>query len=266
VEVDPESALGCLACGQCMMICPTGSITVNGRDLSPRDLLELPPKGSRPTADQLDSLLLPRRSIRHFKEKEVDREMVDKILRIASTAPMGIPPSDVGIVVFHGRGKVKEFSDDVMSTFERTMKMMNPLMLALYRPFTNKATIDSLKEFVIPIGSLMTKEKESGRDPLLYGAPVAFQFHSSPYAEPGDCYVAATYAMIAAESLGLGTCMIGMVAPFLERDKRLKAKYGIPSKNKPSIVLLIGYPGVSFKRGVRRRFGSVSFHGESGAR
>ena len=261
VEIDPESALGCLACGQCMMICPTGSISVNGRNLSPKDILELPPRDSRATPEQLEALLLRRRSIRQFKENEVGREIVDKVLRIASSAPMGIPPSDVGIVVLHGRDKVKAFSDEVMSTFDRTMKIMNPVTMALYRPFINKVTYDSLKEFVIPLSTLMTKERESGGDPLLYGAPVAFLFHSSPYAEPGDCYIAATYAMIAAESLGLGTCMIGMVAPFLERDTKLKAKHGIPKRNKPSIVLLMGYPGTSFKRGVRRRFASVTING-----
>ena len=224
VEVDPKSALGCFACGQCMMICPTGSISVNGRDLSPKDLLDLQPRNVRATSDQLEALLLPRRSIRRFKEKEVDRETVDTVIRIASTAPMGIPPSEVGILVVHGRDKVKAFSGDVMSTVERTMKLVNPLTMALFRPFMKKATYDSFKEFVIPIGGLMAKEKESGGDPLLYGAPVALLFHSSPYTEPADCYIAATYAMIAAESLGLGTCMIGMVAPFLGRNEKLMAK------------------------------------------
>jgi nitroreductase len=226
-------------------------------------MLELPPKGSRATADQLEALLSPRRSIRRFKDKEVDREVVDRVIRIASTAPMGIPPSEVGILAVHGRDKVKAFSADVMSTVERTMKMVNPLTIALFRPFMKKAIYDSFKEFVIPIGGLMTKERESGGDSLLYGAPVVLLFHGSPYAEPADCYIAATYAMIAAESLGLGTCMIGMVAPFLGRNKKLMAKYGVPKGNKPIIVLLMGYPGTSFKHGVRRRFASVSYNGEA---
>jgi len=245
-----------------MMICPTGSITVNGRNLSPKDILNLPSKSDRATADQLEALLLPRRSIRRFEEKEVAREIVDRVIRMASTAPMGIPPSEVGIVVVHGRDKVKAFSAEVMSTVERTMKMVNPLTMALFRPFMKRAAYDSFKEFIIPFGGLMAKEKESGGDPLLYGAPVALLFHSSPYADPADCYIVATYAMIAAESLGLSTCMIGMVAPFLIRNKRLMTQYSIPMENKPVIVLLMGYPGTSFKHGVRRRFASVSYHGE----
>jgi hypothetical protein len=53
--------------------------------------------------------------------------------------------------------------------------------------------------------------------------------------------------------------MIGMVAPFLERDKELKAKCGIPESDKPIIVLIMGYPATNFKRGIRRRFASVTY-------
>lgn len=245
-----------------MIICPTESIAVNGRNMSPKDILDLPPKSARATAEQLESLLLPRRSMRKYKEKEVDREIVDRIIQIASTAPMGIPPSEVGILVLHGRDKVKEFSSDVMATIERTMKFVNPITMTLFRPFMKKATYEGFKEFVLPIGELMVKESRSGGDFVLYGAPVALLFHCSPYADPADCYIAATYAMIAAESLGLGTCMIGIVAPFLVRDKKLMAKYRIPRNNKPSIALILGYPVISYKHGVRRRFASVSYNGE----
>lgn len=259
VEADPKSALGCFACGQCMIVCPTGSIAVNGRDLSPKDLLELQPRSVRATADQLEALLTPRRSTRRFKPIEIEREMVERVIQIASTAPMGIPPSEVGILVVHGLEKVKSFSNDVMTTIERTMNKLNPVTLALFRPFMKKSDYEGFKEFVIPISDLMVKEKGSRGDPLLYRAPVALLFHSSPYAEPADGYIAATYAMIAAESLGLGACMIGMVAPFLERDKKLKAKYRIPKSNKLIIVLIMGHPATNFERGIRRRFASVTY-------
>ncbi|MGQ9588539.1 MAG: nitroreductase family protein [Thermoplasmata archaeon] len=265
-EIDPEPALGCFGCGQCMMTCPTGSITVSGRDLSPKDMLHLPPISSCATADQLESLLLRRRAVRHFRHEDADREAVDRDVLIASTAPMGIPPSQVGIVVLHGRDRVKAFSDDVLVTIERSMKFMNPVMMALARPFMKKAHYESFREFVLPLARIFEKERARGGGPLLYGAPVALLFHCSPYADRADCYIAATYAMIAAESLGLRTCMIGMVAPFLVHDKRLMKKYGVPKGNKPTIVLIMGHPSIDFKWGVRRRFASVSYLGEGAGR
>ncbi len=259
VEIDPSAAMGCLGCGQCAAICPTGSITVTGRELSPGDIFELPSKSLKASPQQLEALLLPRRSIRHFKEEDVPKELVDKIISISSSAPMGIPPSQVGIVVFNGRDKVKGLSEDVVASMNRIMKIMTPTMLALYRPFIKKEDYEGLKEFILPLGRAIERERARGRDPILYGAPVALLFHRSPYAEAADPSIAATYAMIAAESFGLGTCMIGLVGVFMERDKKLMKKYGIPRGNKPGIVLLIGKPKVSFKRGIRRRFDSVSY-------
>src|SRR5512137_932964 len=93
VEIDPNASLGCLGCGQCMAVCPTGSITINGRNLSPRDMFDLPRESAMATPQQLEALLTRRRSIRHFRKEEVSRELVDRILDMSTAAPMGIPPS-----------------------------------------------------------------------------------------------------------------------------------------------------------------------------
>src|SRR5512137_2630238 len=61
VEIDPNASLGCLGCGQCMAICPTGSITINGRNLSPSDMFDLPLESAQATSQQLEALLMPRR-------------------------------------------------------------------------------------------------------------------------------------------------------------------------------------------------------------
>ena len=92
VHVDQTRYLGCMGCGHCMSVCPHGCITVTGRDLSQDDLLDMPPPGTRATYEQLEALMLARRSVREFQEREVECEVVDRIVAAASTAPMGIPP------------------------------------------------------------------------------------------------------------------------------------------------------------------------------
>ena len=101
---------GCFGCGQCMAICPKDAISIEGRTLSPRDLFILPEKENAAGYDQLLSLLQRRRSVRDFKERPVEKEIIDKILDAASTAPMGIPPSDVHVMVMENREKVREFA------------------------------------------------------------------------------------------------------------------------------------------------------------
>ena len=69
---------------------------------------------------------------------------------------------------------------------------------------------------------------------------------------------AMTYAMLAAESLGLGSCMLGTTVA-LSHDKAFKKKYGIAPQNKIGLALVIGHPAVTFHRGVKRRLASVTF-------
>jgi hypothetical protein len=69
--------------------------------------------------------------------------------------------------------------------------------------------------------------------------------------------IACTYAMLAAESLGLGSTIIGGAPPILQRNRTLCQTLGIPAGNTPAISLIVGHPTTEFKRAVRRRFAWV---------
>jgi ferredoxin len=249
---------GCIACGHCTTVCPTGSITVSGRGMAPDDAFELPPALQRATADQLDALLSARRSIRRFAKREVERVTIDRILAMTSTAPMGIPPSDVGVVVFHGTDRVQAFAADACDAFGRMAWFFSPLMLGVMRPFIGKENYLAMRDFVKPLIALLLNKRKQGEDLFTYNAPAALLFHHGPMADPADCQIAATYAMLAAESLGLGSCMLGTTAG-LNHAKPFKTKYNIPSKNKIGLALILGYPAEKFRNGVRRRLASVTF-------
>lgn len=62
-----------------------------------------------------------------------------------------------------------------------------------------------------------------------------------------------------AESLGIGTCMNGMVGPMLSYNKKLMEHYGIPRGNTVNIGMIAGYPAVRYTRALRREFSSVVY-------
>ncbi|MEW6719717.1 MAG: nitroreductase family protein [Thermodesulfobacteriota bacterium] len=259
IRVDHAAGFDCIACGQCMMACSTGSIAVTGRKLSPSDLIPAPDRNARATFDQLEALLLSRRSIRRFREEPVTREAVDRVIASAATAPMGIPPWEVGVTVFHGRDKVRELAWDIADAYEKILNSFEGPLGRIFRRLMKKAARQQLKSFILPLGRIYVEGKKRNTDNILYDAPAALLFHTSPFADAADAVIACTYAMVAAESMGLGTCMIGSVAPVLERRKDLMEKHGLPPGNIPRIVLIMGHPAVRFRKAIRRPFLSVQF-------
>lgn len=260
VLVDHNRGFGCMACGQCVAICPQNCITVNGRDLLPEDVIPIPDRSSRTTYTQLQSLLLSRRSIRDYKDKPVEPEVIQKIIDAVTTAPMGVPPSEVSILVLNGKEKVQEFTADIIQSMQKTKWMFSPAMLYLWRPIVGKEGYQIFKSFIIPLMDTIIQKYAEGTDLLLYNAPLAMHFYTSPASDSTDAMIAATYAMLAAESLGLGSCMIGTIAPILKQNKQLQQKYGIPRKSRHAIMVIFGYPALTYKQAIKRRMAEVKYY------
>ncbi len=257
--VSNHPVFGCIACGQCMAVCPTGAIEISGREMTPDDRIDLSEMKNKPSYDQLKNLMIGRRSIRDFKEMEVGEELVEKIINAAVSAPMGLPPSDVHLLVIKGKEKVREFSFDVLDYFDKISYLFSSPVLGLWR-LAGKETYQLMKSFAQPMIRFFAESKAKQENYLLYDAPLAMYFTGSPYSDPADPYISATYAMLAAESLGLGSCMIGSIHPMIQHGaKKLKQKWNLPAKSPAGIVVIFGYPKYKYHSGIRRSFAEVAF-------
>lgn len=121
--------------------------------------------------------------------------------------------------------------------------------------------MEFLKTFASTVIKTYTKSYDKGENWLTYSAPLAMYFHASPYADPADPYIPATYAVLAAQSLGLGSCMLGIPNVLLNFfGKKIKQKYGIPLKNKSGIMVIFGYPDIKYSFAIKRRFANIKFY------
>ncbi len=257
------SLFECIGCGHCMAICPTGAIEVYGRELSPKDVYDLPTLEKSSGYEQLLATLQHRRSIREFEDKNVEPEVIEKILTAAKTAPMGLPPSDVNVLIFAGKEKTRAFAKDFSLYLKSVKFMFSTLFLTLMRPIWGKETDEIFRKFLTPLFKAYTEDgMDKGINNINYDAPLVMYFYGSPYCDPADPIIAATYAMIAAESLGLGTCMLGAVHPFIQNGRKAKIfreAHNIKGKSKEGLFVAFGYHKSHYTKGVRRTFASIEF-------
>jgi len=261
VKVSDKSWVGCIACGHCMAICPHDAITIQGRTLSAGDLFNLPPLENMANFDQLLALFQKRRSIREFTDKNIEPGIIEKIIKAAATSPMGIPPSDINVLIFDTKEKNRKFSEDFGEYLKSMKWIVSKWFLFLMRPFWGKINDEMFRIFMKPLFDIYVGEMEKGVNLLNYDAPLAIYFYGSPYTDPADSIIAATTAMYAAESLGLGTCMLGGIHPMIQsgrKAKKFREKYGIKFKSREGVFVIFGYPAVEYKKGVRRSFASVT--------
>jgi len=254
---------GCIACGQCMMVCPHEAITIDGRCLSKNDLIDLPKKEDATDFDSFLSLLQRRRSVRDFKDEPIERELIEKVIAAAQTAPMGLPPSDVHVLVLDSKEKVRAFAEDFATYLEKLRWLVSDWFLTLMRPFWGKANDEMFRGFLKPCLEVYTDYMKKGINVINYDAPVALYFYGSPYTDPADPLIAATYAMLAAESLGLGTCMLGAVHPMIQNGgvaKRFREKHGIRYPSREGVFVIMGHPAFKFHKGVKRTFAAVDWN------
>jgi len=129
------------------------------------------------------------------------------------------------------------------------------------RPFWGKANHKLFKEFVKPLFTLYIENMKQVENLVTYDAPLAMYFYGSPYTDPADPVVAATTAMYAAESLGLGTYMSRGIHPLIQNGKKAKAfreKHQIKYKSREGLFVIFGYPAIAYHKGIRRSFASVT--------
>ena len=258
LTINKDSLFGCVQCGHCMMSCPHDAVFVTGEGISPSDLVER--SKNHTDYNSLYSLLINRRSIRKFKDEAISNESIEKILSAASTGAISLPPYEVKVLVINGKDKVQILAEDIVNSLGKMTKIMNSFTLSLLKPFIGQQNHKIMKEFVLPLVKETVEQRSKGNDILFYNAPCVILFYTTELSDKEDALIAATLATTAAQTLGLGTCVIGSVPPALNNNKKLKEKYGMNNSEKVQSAFIMGYPQKSFLKNIKRRFKDVRYY------
>ena len=169
--------------------------------------------------EALNNFLMAKRSIRRYKKKKIPRNVMEKVLSSMKSAPTGANIRTLKCKIISDANIIKQLSDSVMDVI---ISSNNP-----------------------SYSENMKKAKEKGFDTIFYQAPHVLIIHSNNPGDAMNATIALTYGMLSAQSLGLGSCWIGLAYGVLVSNKEIKEKIaGI--KGKVWGVIIIGYPALKY--------------------
>lgn len=98
----------CFSCGHCFTICPQETITHSD---FPQGSIKIGNQEILPSLEQIFEMAQTRGSIRPFKDKPVDKELVEKIIDGARFAPSGHNVQSTEFVVVQSKDMRKNYEE-----------------------------------------------------------------------------------------------------------------------------------------------------------
>ncbi len=256
VKFKPDFTHLCLGCGQCMAVCKTKSVFAKGLKYE-KDFFEF--------SENTDffSLLEHRRSVRRFKPKPLDKELIDKILDAISLAPHGDSHHHVEVTIVNNRDTIMEALPLMSDFYDKLEKWLyNPIMRKIIRLKKGKDTLNTLRNHLLPmIEKGLYRNISFDYDGITRGAHTLLILHAHKDSEEHkeDAHIFVTYATLASQALGLGSTIIGLVPAALNRSHELRKIFSIPDDHDTVVSLIIGYPKYKYKRGIKRELKKLNW-------
>lgn len=253
----PDRTGTCISCGQCVAVCPREALSM---PTLPEDMFEDLGGGTLAYED-LYAFLARRRSVRRFRDTPVSRGTIERVLDAAGTAPMGMPPHSTEVLVLQQSEERAFLLDQVVKEYDAMLKGFgSPVGRAMIRLAAGGEQYRTLRDYIVDIARRANAQyREDGTDRYMYHAPVFLLFHADRHAMSyvESAHLVCHHAMLAAQSLGLGSTIIGLVPPIVDRSKSLRERYGIPKQNKVITSLILGYPRFRYRKPIRRTLADV---------
>lgn len=240
-EILDDNLQFCLLCGHCAAICPAGAIT---HDSYPPGSIVPAKKEALPSAEQLIEMLRMRRSIREFKDKPVERELIERVLDVARCAP-----SD------HNRQSTEYIVVQDRSTLDKIVQLSSAYYENLVEMLQNTAEQGGEKPaFLLELEGFVDILK-TGKDLILCGAPLLIAFHAeeSMGFPAENANIVLCYTMLAGMSLGLGSFYTGFVVMACKDDRAVPQLLSLPDNHQIYGALAMGYPKFKYKNWIKRK-------------
>ena len=218
----------CINCGHCVAVCPHNAMSheaMRSADCPPvRKELIL-------TSDQMEQFLRNRRSIRVYKDKQVEKSLLTRLIEIARYAPSGHNLQPVNWQVIYKKETIRQLTGRVINWMQHLINEGSPLATDMHLD----RVVDAW---------------EDGRDRICRDAPHLIIAHApkEDRTAPAACTIALAYLELAAAPLGLGACWAGYFTAAAIFWPPMLAALKLPDGHIPFGAMMVGFPRFKYHR------------------
>lgn len=211
----------CFKCGHCVAFCKSKAIKLDSTNHSANQVLT---DLSEMNAQQLKNYISLRRSIRHYKDQSVDKELILDLLNTVRYAPSGGNSQNVEWLVIYSKDQVKKIAG-------LTIEWMKSIM----------GTAHPMAGYISPVVQMW----DAGIDFISHDAPHLLIAHIpvSPFIEDTtDGIIALTHFDILTPAFGLGCCWAGFIKMAIASYEPVRKAVGLKEDRLVAYPILFGYP------------------------
>ncbi len=233
---------GCWKCEHCLSVCPKGAISILGH--RPED--SLPPVMPEEAATVLDALIAGRHTCRRYLDRNVDRGIIDDMLRHLGNAPNGGNKQQVEFTLLDNKDVTEHFRKRIYARME-ALAAQDVFPEGFDRP-----SYEDMKRWQATVRP----------DMLFCGAPHLLIPHAPlGRGEPvQDVNIACAYFELLCASRGLGCALLTFPLGVLNTMPEIKALLQIPEDHYIGVMLGFGWPEIRYARGSQRGIASERIH------
>ena len=237
--------VNCFKCGHCIAICPENAVSSDEYDMS--EVKEYNEDKFSVEADNLLNFIKFRRTIRQFKDQEVEDNKISKIIEAGRFTPTGSNMQDVSFTVVQkeipkfrklileslknkGEHILDNLSDDTMK-----LKKYAQMWIKMYKDF---------------------QENPKSNDKLFFNAPAVIVVTAKSEV---NASLASANMELMANALDLGVLFSGFTVRGAQDNQQVREFIEVPEDKKVVTTLVIGYPDVQYFRTVPREESEVTW-------
>ncbi len=232
----------CIKCGHCIAVCPQNAVGTDEYDM--KEVKAYNKEGFSLDSETLLNFIKFRRTIRQFKEDDIEKEKLIKIIEAGRFTQTGSNSQDVSYIV------VEEKLQDLKALVYESLKNLAQNMLDNLTPKT-KAYERYAKMWL----KMHQEYKENPKnDKIFFNAPAVIIVTSR---SDVDGALASSNMELMVNALGLGTLFSGFFVMAAQQSKEIIDFLGVKEGKHIVTCMVVGYPKVKYLRTSPRKAADI---------